>query len=428
MFAYMKFAAPCARHEDKDIVKVNKIKSFNKANWHKNKYYKVQCGETKCQGLIIFVEDSLEEAQAKICKTKRIIVLAKNRIEEADDTTTTDTDAGAIIKNKKDQSADIRTALHAKIKNISKSAGGNMREKEKLSSPKQLISTTTNESRKRNNLDSSSDKLAKKAKLTAASHANLEKELKGQKLHLLEKDGEIKRLTLLLEEATSLNNNLQHKVISYFNKFKATADKLDELKSRKGANTLPVGYIRKSNGTIHLGRDIWLSTEAYNSAVAKPRSLQIVVKNLALAVYGLKTLMESSVSRHVSNKYRNRAPKKKLDDRRMLAIQDIYRYWLVNEKKLPAIEVDIECRNVPHYISKKISDLNRDTDKTKGIVAIRKTVRKGRNRTAQSRVNEAEEEDVEVDEIKEEDVEEEDVEEEDVEEEDAVNGNMELII
>ncbi|XP_024873459.1 BEN domain-containing protein 5-like [Temnothorax curvispinosus] len=338
-----------------------------------------------------------------------------------------------------------------------------MREKEKLSSPKQLISTTTNESWKRNNLDSSSDKLAKKAKLTAAdksaardlcnvkSHANLEKELKGQKLHLLEKDGEIKRLTLLLEEATSLNNNLQHKVISYFDEFKATADKLDELKSREGANTLPVGYIRKSNGTIHLGRDIWLSTEVYNSAVAKPRSLQIVVKNLALAVYGLETLMELSVSGHVSNKYRNRAPKKKLDDRRMLAIQDIYRYWLVNEKKLPAIEVDIECRNVPHYISKKISDLNRDTDKTKGIVAIRKTLRKeaidvnvqavtdeAEIELRKVGVNEAEEEDVEVDEVKEEDVEEEDVEkedvekedveEEDVEEEDAVNGNMELII
>lgn len=54
-------------------------------------YYSCEC---------IRISDSLKEAQAKICKTKRIIVPAKNRIVEADDTTTTDTDAGVIIKNK----------------------------------------------------------------------------------------------------------------------------------------------------------------------------------------------------------------------------------------------------------------------------------------------------------------------------------------
>lgn len=36
----------------------------------------------------------------------------------------------------------------------------------------------------------------------------------------------------------------------FVNAFVATADKLDELKSREGANTLPVGYIRKNNGTV----------------------------------------------------------------------------------------------------------------------------------------------------------------------------------
>jgi len=148
---------------------------------------------------------------------------------------------------------------------------------------------------------------------------------------------------------------------------------------------------------IHLGRNVWLPKVTYESAICT-KSHMMVVKNLALAVFGHKVLQASSISGNTSNKYKNREPKKKLDETKVLAIQgmnlfkkiiycfnffhylfascvinfltDIYRYWLINNQKCTEYDARIESRKVSLYISKKISELNRNKLEKKTVKGI----------------------------------------------------------
>ncbi|XP_036141161.1 uncharacterized protein LOC118645024 isoform X3 [Monomorium pharaonis] len=125
---------------------------------------------------------------------------------------------------------------------------------------------------------------------------------------------------------------------------------------------------RKSNQqciSIHLGRNVWLSKLTYDAAFFNARTNQMIVKNLAVAVFGLKVLQESSVTGMKCNKYKDRKPKPKLNETKILAIQDIFQYWLSKIKKCSEVEVQVECSKVPLYIARKISDLNRPAKSSK---------------------------------------------------------------
>ena len=74
---------------------------------------------------------------------------------------------------------------------------------------------------------------------------------------------------------------------------------------------------------IHLGRDVWISTDSYYLAVRNIRSNSVFVRNLALVVFGEKQLRTCTLTGRGSN--RNKQKKKpargKLDERKALAIQ-----------------------------------------------------------------------------------------------------------
>ncbi|KYN12366.1 BEN domain-containing protein 5 [Trachymyrmex cornetzi] len=85
----------------------------------------------------------------------------------------------------------------------------------------------------------------------------------------------------------------------------------------------------------------------------------MVVKNMALVVFGHEVLKNSSVTGIQCNSKKNKEKKPKLDATKLLAIKDIYRHWLANTKKLDEIAIECEIRNVGLYLSRKIADMNR---------------------------------------------------------------------
>ncbi|XP_071581695.1 uncharacterized protein [Temnothorax nylanderi] len=131
------------------------------------------------------------------------------------------------------------------------------------------------------------------------------------------------------------------------------------LNSVQNDGYLPSGYIKVDESKIHLGRDVWISTDCYYLTMSNIRSNAVFVKNLAVAVFGEKLLTKCTLSGRGSN--RNKQTKKpeggKLDQRKVLAIKDFYRYWLMTERGMDNIQADMEALNTFHYIRKKISDM-----------------------------------------------------------------------
>ncbi|KYN50513.1 BEN domain-containing protein 5, partial [Trachymyrmex cornetzi] len=74
---------------------------------------------------------------------------------------------------------------------------------------------------------------------------------------------------------------------------------------------------------IHLGRNVWVPKASYNAAVNSARSGSMVVKNMALVVFGHEVLKNSSVTGIQCNSKKNKEKKPKLDATKLLAIKGI---------------------------------------------------------------------------------------------------------
>lgn len=70
-----------------------------------------------------------------------------------------------------------------------------------------------------------------------------------------------------------------------------------------------------------MGRDVWLPKPIYDAAICNTRSRQMIVKNIVVAVFGIKVLQNSSITGTKCNKFRDLKPKPKLDERKILAIE-----------------------------------------------------------------------------------------------------------
>lgn len=74
---------------------------------------------------------------------------------------------------------------------------------------------------------------------------------------------------------------------------------------------------------IHLGRDIWMPSQIFDSIVCNSRTKAQFVKNCAVAIFGKETLKRSSVTGSASNRCADRAARPKLDGTKMLALRGI---------------------------------------------------------------------------------------------------------
>ncbi|XP_067212035.1 BEN domain-containing protein 5-like [Linepithema humile] len=125
----------------------------------------------------------------------------------------------------------------------------------------------------------------------------------------------------------------------------------------------PIGHRRETDNNIHVGQNIWISSQVYDSAVCISKSPSVFTKNMALAIFGAQVLKESSVTGTVSNRIKGKntlAARPKLDPQRFLALKDIVRYWLHTVKKYDEIAIDLEINLVGKHLSQKIYELNRE--------------------------------------------------------------------
>ncbi|KAH0535211.1 hypothetical protein KQX54_014909 [Cotesia glomerata] len=136
----------------------------------------------------------------------------------------------------------------------------------------------------------------------------------------------------------------------------------------------PVGYVRVDNDMIHLGRGIWLPQATFNNDIyTAGSSLAMVVKNIAVSVFGVEYLKSHSVKGKASNKTKS-IPRPAIDPTKALAIRDIFEYYLKNEKNMTGQALMMEVDSYEEYIRQKISDLirpprqaNKDLKKKKAI-------------------------------------------------------------
>lgn len=56
---------------------------------------------------------------------------------------------------------------------------------------------------------------------------------------------------------------------------------------------------------MHLGFDVYIPKSAYDSVLVISKTIPQLIKNLALAVYGIKVLKESTVTGTASNRKKN---------------------------------------------------------------------------------------------------------------------------
>ncbi|XP_074115754.1 uncharacterized protein LOC141538274 [Cotesia typhae] len=114
-----------------------------------------------------------------------------------------------------------------------------------------------------------------------------------------------------------------------------------------------VGFIRSDTGMIHCGQNIWITTQDYTNAKAASSSESMFVKNIAMNIFTREVLKNSSITGNSSNRTKGPA-KPKLDPTKMLAVRDIYRYYLAEHRKLPEKVINVKVDEYVEYIRQKL--------------------------------------------------------------------------
>ncbi|KAJ8937854.1 hypothetical protein NQ314_011682, partial [Rhamnusium bicolor] len=186
----------------------------------------------------------------------------------------------------------------------------------------------------------------------------LELEQTQEKVRKLESEKE----DLLLEvcQLRKLNIDLQQEII---NKFKGLDKEIVN-----SSCEIEVGQIVGEN--VHIGQDIYIPVSAYNSIKTLTDTPQQFVKAMAVAVFGLVTLTQSSVTGKSSNRTRGSEARPALDPTKLRAIcGKIYIHFInvcmtyldiiLKKKNTDEVCIDLQMKNVGTYIARKIADLNR---------------------------------------------------------------------
>ncbi|KAH0546773.1 uncharacterized protein LOC123268730 [Cotesia glomerata] len=130
---------------------------------------------------------------------------------------------------------------------------------------------------------------------------------------------------------------------------------------------------------IHCGQNVWITVQNYNNAKAAAGTDAIFVKNIAVDIFTREVLKSSSVTGKMSN--RTKAPAKpKLDPLKMLAVRDIYRYYLKEHRQLSEDEINARIDDYTDYIRVKISDLERPKKSTRSEGSDKKEDEKNKTR------------------------------------------------
>ncbi|XP_067206207.1 uncharacterized protein [Linepithema humile] len=136
--------------------------------------------------------------------------------------------------------------------------------------------------------------------------------------------------------------------------------------------TAKVGLVRECNNEMlmDIGQDIWISKKQYTNSVTNAgNSNSKFVKNIALAVFSIDELKTSSIT-GTGCRRTGAAPKPAFDSIRLLAIKDIYQFFLRSERNLSVEEIAEELMDYTGYIRSKMQDLNKKK-KTNEVPKVR---------------------------------------------------------
>ncbi|KAH0549868.1 uncharacterized protein LOC123261560 isoform X2 [Cotesia glomerata] len=101
----------------------------------------------------------------------------------------------------------------------------------------------------------------------------------------------------------------------------------------------------------------------------------MVVKNIAVSVFGVEYLKSHSVKGKASNKTKS-IPRPAIDPTKALAIRDIFEYYLKNEKNMTGQALMIEVDSYEESIRQKISDLIRPPRQTNKDLKKKEAIQK----------------------------------------------------
>ncbi|XP_024880834.1 uncharacterized protein LOC112460408 isoform X2 [Temnothorax curvispinosus] len=192
-----------------------------------------------------------------------------------------------------------------------------------------------------------------------------------QRQNLKLKNG-IKNKEQVINDLMNLNMQLQKKVISEYPK---VHEKNEEIQIKVLSNfdelmRMVSEYFKRNPMTqqnqvgqlpVYLGYGVYICARQYDTVCVISKSLPQFVKNLAIAVFGIKTLQESSVTGITSNRNKNKvqtAPRPALDSTKLQAIRAAVKYYAMSEKGHDEVTADFQAQQVGTHIAHKIYELN----------------------------------------------------------------------
>ncbi|XP_066596568.1 putative leucine-rich repeat-containing protein DDB_G0290503 [Prorops nasuta] len=170
-----------------------------------------------------------------------------------------------------------------------------------------------------------------------------------------------------------LNQNIQTTVLSNFDQlmykyfcmqnviFLSEQIKNNPMITLKRIGELPVGYRNSKTNEIYLGYGVNLPVNQYDTICVISKTIGQFVKNVAIALFGIQTLKENSVTDAISNRNKNKkgeTPRPALDPKLLQALRGIVKYYVMSEKGLCEVSADYEVQQVGTHLAHKIYELN----------------------------------------------------------------------
>ncbi|XP_043461906.1 uncharacterized protein LOC122498288 [Leptopilina heterotoma] len=368
MFAYICSLKP---PRVKRIVHISALKRFDVNKHVPNQKYKLIDGDESQECIVWRFADTKEELEKHINETGNrdrlpSVKTLQSAAESTDDETQMSKRPGKSVKRKADNN-NVLAALNKQLAKLDNTENNSNQEKNVFQS--EII-----EPDKENSICSDCEQFRKQLKSEHERIVQLTDEIDERNKDLSESldrefilGDKVKKYLEELQTLRELNMEWQKTAIEKHNNVlalhKATVETPRQFQGT--GKYPPVGYITEDESEIHLGRGIYLSMQAWALALHVPTTRQATfAKNILVSLCGYDYLTQTTVTGKGSNRNKqSRKPQQQLDPKIVLAIRDIYTYYLITEKKLTEEEAEIQAGKVHTHISKKISSLKEQKQK-----------------------------------------------------------------
>ncbi|TSK58103.1 BEN domain-containing protein 5 [Bagarius yarrelli] len=194
------------------------------------------------------------------------------------------------------------------------------------------------------------------------SYVTLKKHLREKDVVIAEKDAAIRKLKPQTQQ-TIYTENMECLYEPYEN---VLIPKLKDLKEPPPDNY----FIEKDFGTVDLGHGVLLDKQKWK-AIQRMDSHSKFCKSLAVAIWGLETLKERSVTGSKSNAIKGSVAKPPLSPEKVGVIRECLKERL-QQRGYQKEEVDGQLRLVRRFLSEKICDIKRKVSISLEIQSVTK--------------------------------------------------------